>query len=583
MFEPFKRLKWGFLPVERIVEDDPEDEQASSYEDPTVVDEDQIIEYRDEANHRWYHFFDEYEYRLNKYSRNAHKWYKWFDDRDTPEERKLLWKIDLTLTLYSLAAYWVKYLDQTNLNNAYVGGLGPDIGMKGNDLVHTQVMFTVGNIIFQIPFMYVLNGLPLNYVLPILDLCWLILTIGTSKVNTVGQLKTIRFFIGAFEAPSYLAYQFMFGTFFFRPDQIARRSMVYYFGQYLGILTSGLLSGSIMRSLDGTHGLAAWRWIFIIDGIISLVIGVIGFYMLPGTSSRFYSIFFTDDEIRLLRRRLKKNHVAAEKNNVLKNLVSWKVWKSIFTSWEIYVLSLWDIFCWNNNNGTSGAYLIWLQSLTKTDSVGKVVARFDKGRLQDLGALTPGLGLLWLILTCTYADLFHSRWLAIVWSQVFNILGNVILAVWHVPEGAKWFAFCLQYFGWAMAPVLYSWQNDICRRDGQKRAVILVSMNMLAQSTTAWTLVLVWKTVDKPRYFKGFTFTASSALALSVWTFVVLYFYRRQEKKYAKQNGIVLYNSNIDPGFLDRVEAEKTSDGDSKSDSVVVEGATVEGKSDEEK
>lgn len=582
MFEPLKRLKWGFLPVERIVDDLPEDEQASSYEDPTVVDEDQVVEYRDEAGRRWFHFFDEYEYRLNKYSRGTHKWYKWFDDDDTPEERKLIWKIDLTLTLYSLAAYWVKYLDQTNLNNAYVGGLGPDIGMKGNDLVNTQAIFTVGNIIFQIPFMYVLNGLPLNYVLPFLDLCWLILTICTYKVNTVGQLKAIRFFIGAFEAPSYLAYQFMFGTFFFRPDQIARRSMVFYFGQYLGILTSGLLSGSIMRSLDGTNGLAAWRWIFIVDGIISLVVGIIGFYMLPGTSSRFYSIFFSDDDIRLLRKRLKKNHVAAEKNNVLKNLVSWKVWKSIFTSWEIYVLVLWDIFCWNNNNGTSGAYLIWLQSLTKIDAVGKTVARFDKGRLQDLGALTPGLGLLWLLFTCTYADLFHSRWLAIVWSQIFNIIGNIILAIWNVPESAKWFAFCLQYFGWAMAPVLYSWQNDICRRDGQKRAVILVSMNILAQSSTAWILVLVWKTVDKPRYFKGFTFTASSALALAVWTLVVLYFYKKQERRYARQNGIVLYNSITDPDFLERVEAEKTLDAGSKGDSVVVERATVEGKSDDE-
>ena len=48
---------------------------------------------------------------------------------------------------------------------------------------------------------------------------------------------------------------------------------------------------------------------------------------------------------------------------------------------------------------------------------------------------------------------------AILFTQVFNILGNVLLAVWHIPERAKWFAWCMQYFGWAMAPVLYSWQG----------------------------------------------------------------------------------------------------------------------------
>lgn len=62
----------------------------------------------------------------------------------------------------------------------------------------------------------------------------------------------------------------------------------------------------------------------------------------------------------------------------------------------------------------------------------------------------------------------------------------------------------LQYFGWAMAPVLYSWQNDICRRDVHSRAIILMVMNMLAQTLTAWINVLVRKTSEVPRFPKNF-------------------------------------------------------------------------------
>lgn len=550
--EPFSRLKWGFLPVRRIVDegDDITAEEVKISEDRAVdglqksnyeaagEEFSEELEYRDEANRKWYKFFDEYEYRINKNARKAHKWYKWFDENDTPAERKLMWKIDILLTFYAFMAYWVKYLNQTNLNNAYVAGLKESLGMKGNDLVHTQVLFNVGNIVFQIPFMYVLYGLPLNYVLPTLDLCWSALTVGTYKVHTLSQLKVIRFFVGAFEAPSYLAYQYLFGAFISNPAMIARRSMFYYFGQYLGILTSGLLSGAIMRSFQNRGGIEAWRWIFVFDGVISFIVGFIGFYMLPGTPTDCYSIFLTDDEIRLLRRRLKANNIAGRPQvNVLKSLFSKDVWVSIFTSWEIYVLVWWNMLCWNNSNGASGAYVLWLKSLD----------RFGAGELQDYTALTPGLGLVWLLLTCMYADLFHLRWLAIWLSQVFNITGNVILAVWDVPERAKWFAWCMQYFGWAMAPVLYAWQNDICRRDAQKRAVILVVMNMLAQSSTAWMSVIVWKTAEAPRFLKGYSFTASSAFALCVWTMVVLWFYKRQERNYARQNGIVLYNSKTDP------------------------------------
>ena len=547
--EPLSRLKWGFIPVRRIVDEDPdtpEDAEAetkislqdSNYEDAQKTDEVESLEYRDEANRPWWKFFDEYEYRVNKQTRQNHKWYKWFDENDTPAERKLMWKIDILLTLYSLVAYWAKYLDQTNLNNAYVAGLKESLDMKGNDLVDTQVLFSIGNIVFQLPFIYVLNGLPLNYVLPLLDICWSAFTIGTYKVTSLAQLKALRFLVGTFEAPIYLSYMYLFGTFIFNPAMIARRTMVFYFGQFLGILTSGLLSGAIVRAFEGIGGLEAWRWIFIIDGIISIAVGVLGFYMLPGTPTDCYSIWLSDDEIRLLRRKLKQNHTAGRPQvNLFTSLFSMETWKLILTSWEIYVLAVWNILVCNNNNGASGAYILWLKSLN----------RFDAGSLQDYSALTPGLGLVWLLLTCMYADMFQLRCTAIWLSQAFNITGNVILAVWNVPERAKWFAWCLQYFGWAMAPVLYSWQSDICRRDAQKRAVVLVIMNLLGLGSTAWMSVIVWRTVEAPRFLKGYSFTAASAFGLCIWTLVVMYFYRKQERKYARQNGIVLYNSITDP------------------------------------
>lgn len=570
--DPVKRLKWGFIPRKRIV-DDVEDyddttvepfEEANSItknEDKSLsiqsrsldikgnssIDSDVELEYRDEKNRKWWSFFDEYEYRVNKNARAKHKWYKWFKDSDTPAERKLILKLDVILTLYSLMAYWVKYLDQTNLNNAYIGGLKESIGMKGNDLVNTQVMFSVGNIIFQIPFMYVLYAAPLNFVLPSLDICWSVLTVCLYLARNLKQLKVLRFFIGAFEAPSYLAYQYLFGS-WYTVDEIARRSMVYYLGQYLGLLTSGLLSGAIEDSLNGKNGHEAWQWIFIIDGIISVAVGIIGFYILPGTPTDCYSLFLSDDEIRLARRRLKHNRTSVKPLKRVADLFNLDLWKSIITSWEIYVLSLWNIFCWNNNNGTSGAYALWLKSL----------GRYGSGKVQRLTSLTPALGLLWLILTCCYADLFHSRWQAIILSQIFNFTGNVILAVWNVPEQSKWFAWYLQYFGWAMAPVLYAWQNDICRKDARKRAVVLVVMNMLAQSSTAWLSVLVWKTEEAPRYLKGYTFTACCAFMLSAWTIVILYFYKKSERKNARENGIIIYNSEKegeqDPEILHNVK-----------------------------
>ncbi|ODV77175.1 MFS general substrate transporter [Suhomyces tanzawaensis NRRL Y-17324] len=567
--EPFKRMKWGFIPIRRIVDEDEFGNQLETSKDEqqeldrgssllndkagqdlvTVSKVHQLdYEYRDEKDRKWWKFFDEYEYRVNTKSKKRRKWYKWFHDDDTPEEKRVIWKLDLLLTFYSLMAYWIRYLDQTNLTNAYIGGLKESIGMKGNDFVDTQVMYTVGNIIFQIPFMYILYGLPLNYVLPTLDIFWSILTVAAYRVTDVKQLKVIRFFIGGFESSLYIAYHALFASWFKNSTgEIVRRAGFFYFGQFLGILTSGLLSGAIERNLKGVDGHEAWQWIFIIDGIISAVVGVLGFYMIPGTPQDCYSPFLSDEDIRIARKRMIDDQKDAKPSeNPVKYFFKKDVWKSIFTSWPIYIVTPWCAFLWNNNNGTSGAYALWLQSLKNSD--GK--PRYGAGQLQDYTALTPALGILWLTLTCCIADLFESRWAAITFSQIFNMTGNIILAVWHVPERSKWFAFCLQYFGWSMSPSLYTWQGDICRRDIRSRQVVLVLMNMLAQQTTAWTSILVWKTVEAPRYLKGFSITAAASLALLLWTFVVLYFYKRQERQHARENGIILFNSAVDPDFI---------------------------------
>lgn len=558
---PFKRMKWGFLPQRRIVDEDVVEEHevelssdsdkeksdaiVNENDETVSVDNEIVYEYRDEANRPWWKFFDEHEYRSNVNVRSNKKWYHWFHDADTPEERRLILKLDLLLTLYSLMAYWVKYLDQTNLTNAYIGGLKEAIGMQGNDFVNTQVMFNVGHIVFQIPFIYILYACPLNYVLPILDITWSIFTILLSQVQNVAQLKALRFLIGAAEAPAYLAYHFLFAAWYkSSTSEIARRAGFYYFGQYLGVLTSGLLSGAIQRTFENN----GWKWIFIIDGIISVAVGIIGFYMIPGTPTDCYSPFLTDDDIRVARKRMKDDGkgVRDRTKSSFKEFTDLKLWKTVFSTWHIYVLSIWNILCWNNSNGSSGAYALWLKSLT--NDLGE--PRYDKGKLQDLTALTPGLGLFWLILTSLFADNLNSRWGAIWFSQVFNILGNVLLAVWHIPEPAKWFAFCLQYWGWAMAPTLYSWHGDIMRRRLKNLSISLVIMNMMAQQSVAWTSVLVWKTVEAPRFLKGYTFTASSGFALCLWTLVVLYLYKREERIHAKDNGIILYNSETDPDFV---------------------------------
>ena len=47
---------------------------------------------------------------------SVRKWYHWYAPEDTPEERRLILKLDLLIVPYAFVLYWVKYMDQTNIS-----------------------------------------------------------------------------------------------------------------------------------------------------------------------------------------------------------------------------------------------------------------------------------------------------------------------------------------------------------------------------------------------------------------------------------------------------------------------------------
>lgn len=143
------KLPW-IIPQERVVHES-EEEINEAYKH-TRKGNLQVIEYRDEANRSWWKFFDEYEYR-----KNIPRWC-WFGEGTSPGERKLLIKLDLIIVTFSMMGYWCKFFDSSNLTNAYVSGMEQELKLKGNDLVNTQVMTTIGNIVFMFPIMYLLQG-----------------------------------------------------------------------------------------------------------------------------------------------------------------------------------------------------------------------------------------------------------------------------------------------------------------------------------------------------------------------------------------------------------------------------------------
>ncbi|KAL1979812.1 hypothetical protein VTN96DRAFT_5098 [Rasamsonia emersonii] len=382
-------------------------------------------------------------------------------------------------------------------------------------------MYIVGAAVGQIPFAWIFPRVPMHWLVPGMDLGWGIFTLLQYRVSSYAEVMAYRFLVGLFESAYFPAVHYVYGS-WYRADELGRRGGVFYVGQMLGILTAGLIQAGAAQHLNGVHGLAGWRWMFIITAVMTLPLAIAGFLVWPGTPDKPNRLVLSEDDITLAKARL-RNHSHQTK-------YSWGTLRRVFTDWKVYVLTFWDILFWNSAVSSQGVYLLWLKSLK----------RYSTAELNQLSTTSPALGIFYVLFICFGADLFLTRAGAITLAHVYNSIGLLILVIWNVPESAKWFAFNTNYACVAMSSVLYGWANDILKHDVDERATTLIVMNTIAQSTTAWTYLLTFPTSEAPRFPKGYPFTLAMSLALIAFTWVVKYLHDRQERQFSEKQRAAL-------------------------------------------
>ncbi|AMD18536.1 HBL366Wp [Eremothecium sinecaudum] len=510
-------------------------------------------ELRDEGKRSWWKFFNEFEYRNNSEYTDKRKWYTFIYphyDTQTPAERRLLFKLDIMLALYCFMLCWSKTVDLYNFYNTYVSGMKEDLHMKNNDYSDTSVYTKVGSIVFLLPFMYILPRWPSNYVLPAMDLGWSIFTIACSAVHNLDQLKACRFMVAAFGAGYYPVTQYVLGS-WYAADELTSRVYLFFVGQLLGIITAGFLQADIYKALHDVWGIAGWRWMYLINGVaISLPTAIIGFYALPGVPSQCYSIFLTDEEIRIARSRNERQQIKdTMQSSEFSSLFSLKLWKRVLTSASFWILLMMDLCSWNCMTALSDGYGIWLHSM-QMDGLYSTI------QVNNLSTLPSCLGFVYVFICAVGVDFFRSRWFFLVLGNSINILVCGLLIKWEISTGAKWTAFLLSFWSIAATPCLWSMINDIFRMDPQIKAISWVIIYSFAQATYTWVYSIAWKTEYGPKYRAGYISSLVFAAVFTMATFVALYYYKKQEKKHALGNGIILYDSSRDedvPEFVNEV------------------------------
>lgn len=118
-------------------------------------------------------------------------------------------------------------------------------------------------------------------------------------------MVVIRIFLGLSEAPFFPGVFYLLSCWYTKKE-LAFRYACLYSGLILATAVSGLLAAGIFAGLGGVAGIPGWRWLFIIEGAITFLLGMVAFVLLPdfpSSTGRKWLFTKEEQEVAVIRMR----------------------------------------------------------------------------------------------------------------------------------------------------------------------------------------------------------------------------------------------------------------------------------------
>jgi len=230
---------------------------------------------------------------------------------DKALERKILFKLDLWITSFMTLFYLLSFLDRSNIGNARVAGLQADLKMS-DYRYQLAITFTyVPYILSELPSNLLLKLIGPQILLPAIVTIWGVVTLCQGFCHNLGSLIACRVVLGFFEGgllPGILLYT---STFYKRSELQWRVGLIFSATSLAGAF-GGLLAAAIQQ-MNGDEGIRGWAWIFIIEGTVTALIGIISFFILPRSPATANFLSPEEQVVLLARLRADKPETRAVK------------------------------------------------------------------------------------------------------------------------------------------------------------------------------------------------------------------------------------------------------------------------------
>ncbi|KAJ6127861.1 Major facilitator superfamily domain general substrate transporter [Penicillium samsonianum] len=438
------------------------------------------------------------------------------------EEKLLVRRLDYRICSWVCLMFFALQLDRGNIGQALSDGMLDDLGLSTNQYNYGMTIFYLCFLCAEVPSQMISKKLGPDVWIPIQMVLWSIVGICQGLISGENSFYATRALLGLIEG-GFIPDALLYLSYFYTNKELPMRVAFFYCcSNGTAIIAAFLAFGVLrMRSIGGWEG---WRWLFVLEGALTLIIGIISWFYLPPSPTQTASWFrgkdgwFSEREEVIMVNRVLRDDPAKGCMHNRQGLTLKLLWDALmdYDLWPMYLISLTLLVPTNPES----AYLtLFLKSLG-----------FDTFEVNLLTIPATVLFLIQLIFWSWVSEKINNR-MAIVLFYSFWVF-PLLMALELMPATSSpwsWYAVTVLVIGF---PYVHSINVSLISRNAgsvRTRTVGSAVYNMICQAGSIISSN-IYRTDDKPYYRKG----NKILLALVAWnvlvTIFIKFYYTRRNK-----------------------------------------------------
>lgn len=309
-----------------------------------------------------------------------------------------------------------------------------------------------------------------------------------ASIQSYKALLVFRLILGCMESGFFPGVIYLISC-WYKPEEIGKRFAIFYSASVMAGAFGGLLAG-VTQGLAGFGGLSAWRWLFIIEGTVTICVAMVAKSILldfPATSAAL-----TPEERHLAKIRLLPAGVESSPDHDLTHAQAFKAVVCDYRTFLFMLLSICII--------GAGTIIYFVPTIIVTLGYDTLTAQYMTMPIYVSAASV-------LIMTAVSADRHQERRWHITASLSMGFVAAIICMVTANPA-VRYVTLCFVVAGiWTSIPLSLAWTGEVINMPAEKRAVCFALVNSVANMSCVYGSQL-WPASTAPHYTFGFGFTA---------------------------------------------------------------------------